>query len=318
MRAFCRSRSFDAAWFPGITAQDINRYNVLEAAYLYEGAEALLGAEAQRYMQRYKFYIEPATDDRPFYFHFFRWTTLPEVFALRRAGGAGLIEWGYLILAATLMQALVAGLLLILLPLSRVEKEWPTGTGLPMGSYFLLLGLAFLFIEIAFIQKFILFLSHPLYSVAVVLSSFLVFAGLGSAWSDALSRKLAQGSFSPVTVVASAIGGLSILYAVLLPYLFQRFIGAPDVLKIGITNLLIAPLAFAMGMPFPLGLKHLANAAPKFIPWAWGINGFASVVSAVLATLLAIEFGFTAVILLAIALYALAAFLMSRSTRSRA
>ncbi|MEE8114632.1 MAG: hypothetical protein V3T23_09785, partial [Nitrososphaerales archaeon] len=70
---------------------------------------------------------------------------------------------------------------------------------------------------------------------------------------------------------------------------------------------LIAPLAFCMGMPFPIGLKRLADSAPDFIPWAWGINGFASVISASMATLLAIEFGFTVVLLLALGLYAAAA-----------
>jgi hypothetical protein len=62
-----------------------------------------------------------------------------------------------------------------------------------------------------------------------------------------------------------------------------------------------------MGMPFPLGLRRLAAEAPGFIPWAWGLNGFASVVSAALATLLAIEFGFNAVLLTAVTLYGAAA-----------
>ena len=83
-----------------------------------------------------------------------------------------------------------------------------------------------------------------------------------------------------------------------------------DGFKVAISIALIAPLAFFMGMPFPLGLRQLAQEAPSFIPWAWGINGFASVVSAVLATLLAIEFGFTAVLALALVVYALAALLV--------
>ena len=107
---------------------------------------------------------------------------------MRKRGGAGLVEWGYLVLVATLVQAAVAGALLILLPLGFVTRTWPAGTGRRMGSYFFLLGLAFLFVEMAFIQKFILFLSHPLYSVAVVLAGFLVFAGLGSALSGRFVR----------------------------------------------------------------------------------------------------------------------------------
>ena len=80
-----------------------------------------------------------------------------------------------------------------------------------------------------------------------------------------------------------------------------------DSIKMALSIALIAPLAFCMGMPFPIGLNRVANSAPDFIPWAWGINGFASVISAALATLLAIEFGFTVVVLFALGLYATAA-----------
>ncbi len=89
--------------------------------------------------------------------------------------------------------------------------------------------------------------------------------------------------------------------------LFVGLSGLADGIKIVLSALLIAPLAFCMGMPFPIGLKRLADSAPDFIPWAWGINGFASVISGALATLLAIEFGFSAVVLLALGLYASAA-----------
>ena len=307
IRAFAQARSFDTAYFPGIHRTDTNRFNRLHEPYFYDGIVALLGDNADDFIDRYKFRIEPATDDRPYFFHFFKWATLPEVLALRKAGGAGLIEWGYLILAATLLQALVAGLLLIVLPLLRTARDWPAGTASRAGSYFLLLGLAFLFVEIAFIQKFILFLSHPLYSVAVVLSGFLIFAGVGSAWSARLARRYADGSHVPVAIAVGGIVVLALAYVFLLTTVFELFIGAGDVTKIVLSIALIAPLAFCMGMPFPLGLRRLAATAPGFIPWAWGANGFASVVSAVLASLLAIQFGFTFVILLALVLYSIAA-----------
>ena len=113
--------------------------------------------------------------------------------------------------------------------------------------YFLAIGFAFLFIEIAFIQKFVLFLSHPLYAVAVVLFAFLLFAGIGSAASKHL------------------------------------------------------------GMPFPLGLARVEASDARLIAWAWAINGCASVTGAVLATLLAIHVGFTAVVVVALVLYGVAA-----------
>ena len=307
LQDFARTRSFDTAWFPGIGARDTNRYNILAAPYLYEGTRALLSDSAADYKARYKFDIEPATDNRPYYFHFFKWATLPEVISLGRAGGAALIEWGYLILVATLLQAAVAGLVLILLPLACIKSTWPTGTGKRMGSYFLLLGFAFLFIEMAFIQKFILFLSHPLYAVAVVLSSFLFFAGIGSAWSRSVERRVRSKKVAPVTVAVVGIALLALAYLFLLPIVFDNLIGLSDGVKIAISVSLIAPLAFCMGMPFPLGLSRVSKAAPDFVPWAWGINGFASVVSAVLATLLAIRFGFNVVVVAALAMYFLAA-----------
>ena len=123
-------------------------------------------------MDDYKFQIGAATDDRPYFFHFFKWRVLGEVLELRKRGGASLVEWGYLVLTATLVQSLLLGVLLILLPLLLARRDWPVAEGGRMGAYFFLLGLAFLFVEMAFIQKFILFLSHPLYSVAVVLGGF--------------------------------------------------------------------------------------------------------------------------------------------------
>jgi len=311
IREFSRTRSFDVAWHPGIQKSEVNRFNVLDEAFLFEGAAALLGDNADDYVDRYKFHVGPATDDQPYFFHFFRWRSLPEVMRLREAGGAGLIEWGYLILVATLLQAAVIGLVLILLPLSRRSSALPRGIAGRYGAYFFLLGLAFLFIEMSFIQKFILFLSHPLYSVAVVLSGFLVFAGIGSAYSARVAQHARARGRSPVFVAVIAIAILAIVYILVLPPLFRALAGLPDVVKVMISISLIAPLAFFMGMPFPLGLKDVAGIAPDFVAWAWGLNGFASVLSAVSATILAIEFGFTVVILAALVCYLLAAVLIA-------
>jgi hypothetical protein len=283
LRNFARQRSFDTAWYPGMPAIEANRFNQLDRPWVYEGIRALLGPARDAYLDGYKFDIAPATDQRPYFFNFFKWRVLPELWSLRKRGG-GLVEWGYLVLVATLVQALLAGGLLILAPLAGARRAWPAGTGRSMGSYFFLLGLAFLFVEMAFIQKFILFLSNPLYSVAVVLAGFLVFAGLGSASSGWLAVRLARGRAAAVRAAVAGIAAFVLIYLWLLPLIFERFMGLADPARIGISLALIAPLAFFMGMPFPLGLGRLARGAPEFIPWAWGINGFASVVSAALAT----------------------------------
>jgi len=140
--------------------------------------------------------------------------------------------------------------------------------------------------------------------VAVVLTAFLLFAGLGS---RVAGRFQAAGrSRRAVGLAAAAIAGLALLYVLVLPPAFRQWMGLADGVRIGLSVLLIAPLAFAMGMPFPLGLASVAARTPTLTPWAWAVNGFASVVAAVLATVLAVHGGFTTVVIVAVVLYLIA------------
>jgi hypothetical protein len=306
LRAFCAARSFDVAWYPGITPGESNRYNRLRNDWFHDAARQLLGEQRERFLDDYKFNLNPSTDDRPYFFHFFTWRTLSEVIALRERGGASLADAGYLVLVATLLQAIVASLLLILLPIwiyqRRNPSHQPSVRHSRVVGYFLALGLAFLFIEIAFIQQFLLFLHHPLYAIAVVLSSFLVFSGLGSAFLGRVS----PGEHGKLLGQAVAIIVLlGTVYLLGLGTLLEQLALLPESARVLISVALIAPLAFCMGMPFPLGLARLGEDAPALLPWAWAINGCASVISAVLATLLAIHLGFDTVIAVALVLYAL-------------
>jgi len=312
LREFCRARSFDVVYVPGMRNDEANRYNLLDRAYFSHGAMQLL-QRRDEFIERYKFHIAPASDDSPYFFHFFKWRALPELLAMREQGGAALIEWGYLIVLATLLQALVAGGLLILLPLTITGRTVFGRTGLRMSGYFFALGLAFLFLEIAFIQKLVLFLGHPLYAVTVVLSGFLVFAGLGSGLVSArLAKRPPDARALTVKPAVSAILFLCVAYLLTLPGILPLMIGWPEPVKVALALILIAPLAFCMGMPFPLGLARVQAWARDFVPWAWGVNGFASVLSAALATLLAIEFGFTVLMAAGAALYFLASLMLPR------
>ena len=310
LQEFCRKRSFDLAYYPGMPESEANRYNLLDEPYLFAGARALLSSARHAYVADYKFNLEIPTDDRPYFFHFFKWQVLPEFLSIRQRGGAGLIEWGYLLLVATLFQAVLAGLILIVLPILVLKRRAPRGRfAARLGLYFFALGLAFIFIEIAFMQRFTLFLGHPLYAVTVVLASFLLFAGLGSgssaAWHRLQGRRLGRGPTIDKTVIG--IGTLALLYIGALPTLFEQWMDWSSSAKVLLSLLLIAPIAFLMGIPFPFGLKQVAAVRPEWTPWAWGVNGWASVLSPVLATLIAIHFGFTAVVGLAIGLYLVAA-----------
>lgn len=307
LKKFLAERSFDVAWYPGIQPGEANRFNRLTEPYFYQAAVAILGDEREEFFERYKFSLQPATDDRPYFFHFFKWSVLPEILSLREKGGLPLLEVGYLVLVATLVQALIASVILILLPLFFTPKGKRLSNSVSKSRvvlYFLSVGLAFLFIEIAFIQKFILFLHHPLYAVALVLTAFLIFAGLGSGFSWQLVKSGYYRHAIMVSVMGIMILGL--LYMLFIGTLFAQFQSFSIAAKIPLTLIMIAPLAFFMGMPFPLALAKLGDIAPNLIPWAWGVNGCASVVSAVLATILAIAIGFNAVIVLALLLYGVA------------
>lgn len=305
---FSRQRSFDLAYYPEMPPEVANRFNIIARPYFYLAAMALLDDEGEgrsEFIERYKFNLEPATDDRPFFFHFFKWQTLSEILSLTGEGGMPLLEWGYLILVATLLQALFGAAFLIVLPLWFYRRKNPARGErhlvLPSFGYFLGLGLAFLFIEVAYIQKFILFLHHPTFAIAVVLAAFLIFAGLGSLWSKRFSN---TGQYvKGVRGAVVAIVTFALLYTLFLDPLFSLLMALPMAARIAVALILIAPLAFAMGIPFPLGLSRLAEMEQGLVPWVWGVNGCASVLSAVIATIFAIHFGFTVVILLALVLY---------------
>jgi SAM-dependent methyltransferase len=314
-KAFARSRAFDLVHYPGMAAEEANRRNRLAQPVFFDAVGALLGPGRESFIAGYKFDVAPATDDRPYFHDFFKWATLPELLALGPAGGAALLELGELIVAATLVQAVALSLLLVLLPLrARRYRRKPRRMTGHFGVYFSALGVAFLFVEIAWIQKFVLFLGHPLYAVSVVLTGFLVFAGLGAGVSAMLERRLSRAGLSALDAAVAGIAVVALSYLVALPPLFEGLSNLSGPLRVAFSLALIAPLAFFMGMPFPLGLARVARADPDLVPWAWGLNGCASVVSAAAATLLTIHLGFSTTVAIAVGLYLLAALVLRPGT----
>jgi len=302
VKNFCRERLFDLVYYPGMERQEANRYNILHQPYFYDGAASLLGEDSAGFIARYKFNIRPGTDDRPYFANYFKWQALREILKLRGQGGMVLLESGYLVLVITLVQAIAASLVLVLLPVVARPYEPVPEAGWSrarIAAYFLAIGLGFLFLEIAFMQKFILYLGHPLYAAAVVLAVFLVFAGMGSQYGKAKKIHVKW----PVAGII-IMGAVDLLVANLL---FDAFNWLPLFLKIPLAVLMLGPLAFCMGMPFPLALTGVGADVPDQIPWAWAVNGCASVIAAVLAALLAVHFGFTAVVVAALVLYGFAA-----------
>jgi hypothetical protein len=301
-RRFCLTRLFDPCWLPGIRPEETNRFNRLDRDPFHDAASRLIAGEGAALRRDYPFDISPATDGRPFFSHSFKGEHLRRLLGPAGRDALPFMDWGYLLAWACFLLVAAASLVLILLPLCR-SPGVPARQSLPVFLFFGALGLAYMFLEIAFLQQFIRYLHHPVHSAAVVIGSFLVFSGVGSylASAEGVSAKTGMDAVVAVIVATGAtVYFLSLGLGQVLPQ-------APLPLKMLICSLLIAPLAIPMGIPFPLGLARLERGRKLLLPWAWGVNGFFSVIGASTAVLLAVSWGFAAVIGAALALYVLAA-----------
>jgi hypothetical protein len=313
VRDFARSRRYDLVWAPDIRPEETNLFNRMPGPAQYEAVRSLLAAfpNAQgTFYREYPFAVAPSTDDRPFFFHFFRWGQTPRVLATLGRTWQPFGGSGYLVLLVLLALVLALSGLLILLPLAfrrgSVAEARASGLRPRVAAYFGLLGLAFLFIEIPIIQRWILLFGEPTYAFTVAVLTVLLFSGLGSALS-ASPRLRARSVFVGLALLSCAL-------ALAGAHLDRAILGWPDLPRVLIAVASVAPLALLMGMPFPIGLAWLESAAPRLVPWAWAVNGCASVVAAVLAAILALSLGFTAVLLSGAAAYAGAGLLMWRRT----
>lgn len=295
-RKFCNTRLFDLVYYPGIEPTEANRYAQLKEPIYYQAAIDLLSDNNDEFEERFVFDIEPATDNRPYFYNFFK----PKTLGLILKEGPRKIpftQWGYLVLILILIPVGLVSFFLIILPMLWRKQGQLKLSGTTI-AYFSLLGIGFFFIEMPLIQKLILFLSHPTYSLSVVISSILFFSGVGSYYSGKvlIGRKDALYPAVIVTLIA-------LFYLVFMDSFLVHFIYQADAVKILITILLIMPLSFFMGFPFPGGLTHLKKVGKNLVPWAWSINGFFSVISIIGASLLSIIFGFKVVLSLACVCY---------------
>ncbi len=292
VRAFAEPRAFDLVYLPDLRPGEINRHNVLPEPDYHRACVGLLDAEDREgWYEDYPFDVEPPTDDRPFFGHFFRWGQARHVLAMvghtwQPFGGAG-----YFVLLILLALALVAAGVLILVPVAALKRR-----GGPLRAtliYFALLGLGYLCLEIPLMQRFILFLGSPAYAMTAVLFAVLLFSGIGSAVSGRVSLRV-------VLVLLPILAGV---YSWGLPRLFNVALAAPLWARTMVAAATLAPLGFLMGIPLPGGLSLLEHRAPGLIAWAWAVNGAASVIASILAALLSLSFGFSVVLTLGAACY---------------
>jgi spermidine synthase len=323
IRGLAAGRGYDLVWVPGLReglsqedleALGVNRYNVVSDAPYYRSFAGVLGATDPRaFYADYPYAVAPPTDNHPFFFHFFKWAQTPEIIAALGKTWQPFGGSGYLVLLLLLILVLALSAILIIVPLAarqisntkyqipnqQISKSADLDARRSRDTiryllYFLLLGVGFLFVEIPLLQRFIVYLGQPAYAFATVVGALLVASGLGS-------RFLSDRIWPPLGLLALA--ALALAYPLLIPPLFGATFGLPLVGRIVVTALALAPLGALMGTPFPQGLAVAHRRAPGLLPWIWAVNGCASVVSAVLAPMVAISLGFQAVMLIGAGAY---------------
>jgi hypothetical protein len=274
-------------------------------------ASLILGQDPQQFSESYPYNVSPVTDNAPFFF----FTLKPEqVFRGTDRGG---IDWkvnlGIAILGVVLIVSIAAVLLFLVLPLA-LSPGTRSGSSLRV-LYFVAVGLGYIMVEIAFIQRFVLFLGYPTYALTVVVFLMLLSSGAGSL----ISRRW----FGEPTRVGAALGFIVValaIYVFALPHLLEATIGLSFPAKLAMSGLLLIPLGFAMGMPFPSGLRALSTVSSQAkhgaVEWAWAMNAASSVLGSVLAIVIAVQFGLTVTLTCGAAAYAIAILLLPTFQKS--
>ncbi|WP_208027340.1 hypothetical protein [Rhabdothermincola sediminis] len=260
-------------------------------------------AELEAWYASYPYDMRPITDNGPFFWHFTPFSTVLKHFGDPINPYDTEDSVGERVLLLLLAIAVVLGAVFLLLPFVTVRRIWST---LPRKAtsavYFLALGMGFMFFEVSLIQRLVLFLGFPTYSLTVTLASILLSTGVGALLSERVAGR-AQRMIVPLLV---ALGVLTAFYLVGLPAITDALLGWPLVGRVLVALALLAPLGLCLGMFMPLGLRAVAGMTDhprEYVAWGWAVNGFASVAGAVLTTILGMMFGFDLVLVLAFVVY---------------
>ncbi len=277
--------------------QHLTRYDELASLYLPSDPgdnpfSALIAANNPwSFARNYPYNVTPVFDNAPFFFFTLKTGQILHEESLQQG-----IDWkvnlGVVVLGMVLVISLAAVLAFLILPM-LVGAGGPSLRRVSL-LYFVMVGLGYILVEIAFIQRFVLFLGHPTYALTVVIFLLLLSSGAGSLISRRWLREPAR-VWVPLILLVIAIS----VYVAVLPWILTTLVGLPFALKLAVSGLLLIPLGVAMGMPFPTGLRALASSAvivadvaeDNAVEWAWAMNAASSVFGSVLAMVIAIHWG---------------------------
>ena len=264
--------------------------------------ELIRSNDPQQFARTYDYNVAPVTDSAPFFFF-----TLKTGYVIRNIlsdTGRGMdwrINLGIVVLGMLLIISLAAVIAFLILPLVLSDRRGRQRAGLAGLLYFIAIGLGYILVEISLIQRFVLFLGHPTYALTVVVFLLLLSSGAGS-----VTARRWIGNSGNARYLLVLIAGLILLYVVVLPAMLEAAVGQPFIAKLLVSAMLLVPLGFLMGMPFPAGLKLVAESGKSTVEWAWAMNAAASVLGSVSAMVIAIHFGLAITLACAALAYLLA------------
>lgn len=298
VQQFCNKMMFDPLILPSIEEVEQEKYNILEDKSFFINIEKLLSKDKNKFLNEYPFHVKPIRDNQPFFFQNIRWSGIIQLMSSIGEKRIPFFELGYILLLITFIQIIVIAAIFIILPL--FVTSWKSKNKMWTFAYFSGIGLAFMFIEIVFIQEFTFYFGQPIYATAVSISILLIASALGSYYSTSI--RITKKRLKQIPIV---IAILVLFHTILLSSILSYTIADSIVVKVLISVVLIGITGFFMGMPFPVGIKYLSGSNKKNIPWAWAFNGYFSVISTALATIISVETGFIWVLLLAAIIYSL-------------
>jgi hypothetical protein len=294
IRTFAARWAFDPALLPDLRPEERQFYNSLQDDSLFDLFDAILNDRREALYRDYAFRVRPVSDDQPFFSQFLRWNRLGTMTELYGQHTLPFLEVGMLVAGLAALVLTVMATLLIILPLTRLPREGRHGWKTLL--YFGGLGLGYMWVELAMIHRFVFYLGQPVYAAALVVGIMLVGSAIGSALTGRFTN-LRPWRWSAV------VAGTLFFYALLLAPLLRATLPLPLPGRITLAVLVLIPPAVVMGMPFPLGLRLLNRVHSAEVPWAWGINSCFSVVGASMATLIAVEVGYSLLLVLAAGAY---------------
>lgn len=272
----------------------------------YTVLQALIAGEEKKVYKEYIFDIRPMTDKRPYYSGYLK---LNEIGIYLDQMQEVSEEWAYILILGILVQAIVFSLLIILIP---VLTSWKSLFKQKAGIirvilYYSCLGLGYMLVEIFLIQRLVFFLSNPIYSVSIVITTMLIISGLG----NLSSQYMTKSRIWRIRIAVIGIVATMLFYIFALSPILNAMRSEAMILRIFISILLIAPAAFFLGIPFSNGLSALTEKRPHLLPWAWGMNGGLSVAGAALAQIISVSLGFNLLLIMAMTVYIAVAFTFS-------